>query len=143
MPTLYDFVLNREDTMILVAILGYDKESCDKRIGELEDDTSSEENRREIESRMEEMRVIRLVEQQYNDQVVNGPMISFEVRLDLTEPLQNALVAQLSYAIRQRDGYARLVAAAPDSQDIRDDYNAYRRQVEALTQVIKQVGRHV
>lgn len=137
----YNFVLDRHDMLVLVGTLEYSRDDLTERLGEL--DSTVTTNRDEYEAREQEIRVINIVLRQYSDQTINGPMVGLEVRLDQTEPLQAALVTQLAYLQRQVVGYARLVATAPESEDLVADYRFFKRQYEALSDLVKQVGRHV
>lgn len=144
----YDFVLDRHDMLVLVGTLEYTRDDIIERIGELtEVDPMSEADQAELDSRQEELRVIRIVLGQYSDQTINGPMITAELRQDLAEPLQIALYTQLAYARRQSTACVRLLAdphLTPTTVELLElEIKQYTRQIEALDTVMRQVGRHV
>lgn len=144
----YTLALDRHDMLVLVGTLEYNKDDIIERIGELTGvDPMSEADQREVDSRQEELRVIRIVLSQYNDQTINGPMIGIDLRQDLAEPLQNALYTQLTYAQRQAARYLTMLATPglPDAALglINAEIKQYARQIEALEHVMRQIGRHV
>jgi hypothetical protein len=142
MAKTYTFTLGEDDVPTFIGTLQYNQHDLEER-NRKETDVLEPE----FEMNLEELRVLKIIQTQYEDQLGNGPMVGLDLRLDLAEPLQMALYAQWAFAKQKLQRYLTMVAnpmvPADAAELLHLEIKQYIRQIEALEVVMRQVGRHV
>ena len=142
MPKTYSFVLSEDDVPTFIGTLQYNQHDLEER-NRKETDVLEPE----FEMNLEELRILKIIQSQYEDQLANGPMVEMSIMQAQAEALHLALVQQAAFAKRQSLSMSKLLANPSLPREERDllylEYKSYVAQFLVVDSLLTQVGRHL